>query len=182
MERQSVFKSLNPWPVRFVAAAIVQGAAIVALTAMLVIGSAFFMKPDVARVIAGGGAGTWFTFGYLIYIIIGVIGVAVSALFYQLLGTKISKVLGWMHLLLMNAGTTAAAGMMMYVGYMGGGAALPQAVGGSGFNPAQVHEIIAPFVEPIGASILVTLLGVLSGGVGYLVAYRREHGARSATH
>lgn len=32
--------------------------------------------------IAGGGAGTWFTFGNVIYIV-GVIGVAVSSLFYH---------------------------------------------------------------------------------------------------
>ena len=33
--------------------------------------------------IAGGGAGTLFTFGYVIYIVVGVIGVAVSSLFYH---------------------------------------------------------------------------------------------------
>lgn len=172
--RQSVIGSQNPWSRRFMVAAIVQGAGIVGLTAALVIGSIFFMKPDVARVIAAGGVGTWFTFGYLIYIAVGVIGVAVSALFYHLLGPiKTSNVLGWMHLALMNVGTTAAAGMMMYVGYIGGAAALPQTVGGKGLPTPQVHEIIAPYVEPIGASILVILIGVLAGGVGYLVATRR---------
>jgi hypothetical protein len=172
--RQSVIGSQNPWSGRFMVAAIVQGAGIVALTATLVIGSIFFMKPDVARVIAAGGVGTWFTFGYLIYIAVGVIGVAVSALFYHLLGTtKTSSVLGWMHLVFMNVGTTAAAGMMMYVGYIGGAASLPQAVGGRGLPTSQVHELIAPFVEPIGASILVILVGVLAGGAGYLIANRR---------
>lgn len=168
-----MFRSLNPWSRRFMVAAIIQGAGVVALTAALVIGSTFFMKPDIARVIAAGGAGTWFTFGYLIYIAVGVIGVAVSALFYHLLYVKISRALGWAHLILMNVGTSAAAGMMMYAGYIGGAAALPQAVGGAGLGQAQVHELIAPFVEPIGASILVILAGVLAGGVGYLMAYRK---------
>jgi hypothetical protein len=48
----------------------------------------FGSKPDILfknRVIASGGAGTWFTFGYLIYIVVGVIGVAVSAIFYHYL-------------------------------------------------------------------------------------------------
>lgn len=166
--------SLNGWPCRFMSAAIIQGAALVALTAILVIGSVSFMQPDVARVIAGGGPGTWFTFGYLVYIAVGVVGVAVSALFYHLLGTrKISSVLGWTHLILMNAGIAAAAGMMMYAGYAGGAAALPTAAGGQGLDSAHVHEIIAPYVQPIGVSILVVLVGVVAGGAGYLKAYRR---------
>jgi hypothetical protein len=36
-------------------------------------------------VIAAGGAGTWFTFGYVMYVVVGVIGVAVSAIFYYYL-------------------------------------------------------------------------------------------------
>jgi hypothetical protein len=42
-----------------------------------------FLKPEISRVIAFGGAGTWFTFGYVVYIVLGVIGVAVSAIFYH---------------------------------------------------------------------------------------------------
>ena len=173
MERQSLFRSANPWPSKFMAAAIIQGAGMVVLTAALVIGSTVFMKPDIARVIAAGGAGTWFTFGYLIYIVVGVVGVAVSGLFYHLLGVRISNALGWAHLVLMNVGTSAAAGMMMYAGYMGGAAALPQAVGGGGLGPSEIHKLIVPLVEPIGASILVILAGVLAGGAGYLIAYRK---------
>lgn len=175
MERPHTIAT-NTWSARFMTAAIVQGAAIVALTAVLVLGQTSFMKPEVSRVIAAGGAGTWFTFGFVIYMLVGVIGVAVSALFYQSLGNRISRVLGWLHLVLMNAGVTAAAGMMMYAGYIGGAAALPEAVGGAGFNQGQVHELIAPFVEPIGAAILALLAGVLAGGIGYLMAYRRSSG------
>ena len=166
--------SLNCWPGRFMFAAIVQGGALVILTAILVIGSVSFMQPDVARVIAGGGVGTWFTFGYLTYMAVGVIAVAVSALFYHLLGArKIPGILAWIHLVLMNIGIAAAAGMMMYAGYAGGAAALPAAVGGRGLDAAHVHEIIAPYVGPIGGSILVVLVGVVAGGAGYLKAYRR---------
>lgn len=66
------------------AAAIVQGAIVVGLTVFLMLGQISIIKPEVSRVIAGGGAGTWFTLGYFIYIIVGVIGVAVSSLFYHL--------------------------------------------------------------------------------------------------
>jgi hypothetical protein len=173
MEGNTPFGSISTWSGRFMMAAIVQGAVLVTLTAILVLGSISFMTPSVSRVIAGGGAGTWFTFGYLIYISVGVIGVAVSALFYHLLAAKIASAFGWAHLILMNVGASASAGMMMYVGYIGGAAALPQSVGGGGLDTANVHELISPFVDPIGASILVLLVGVLAGGAGYLMAYTR---------
>jgi hypothetical protein len=37
--------------------------------------------------------------------------------------------LAWIHLLLMNFGTAAAMGMLMYAGYIGGAAMLPENVG-----------------------------------------------------
>lgn len=57
----------------------------------------------------------------------------------------------------MNVGTVATMGMLMYAGYIGGAAMLPEDVGGKGFNPAQVHGIIALFMEPISISILMLM-------------------------
>jgi putative flippase GtrA len=176
---------LNIWTKRFIAAAIIQGAIIVALTIFLVLSQISLLKPEVSRVIASGGAGTWFTFGYLIYIIVGVIGVAVSAVFYHIayhLGkqryyrtNRIVQGLAWSHLFLMNIGIVAAAGMLMYAGYAAGAAMLPESVGGKGFDNAQAHEILAPFVEPISAAILVLGLGVILGGIGFLLANYHEY-------
>ncbi len=113
------------WAKRFMAAAMVQGAVVAGLTAFLVLGQIAF-KPEISRVIAAGGAGTWFTFGYIMYIIVGVMGVAVSALFYHylenVLGRRMSRIanaLAWVHHVLMNAGTVAAMGLLMYAGYLG---------------------------------------------------------------
>jgi hypothetical protein len=61
------------WIKRFIGA-IIQGAIIVGLTAFLVLSQISILKPEVSRVIAAGGAGTWFTFGYITYIVVGVIG------------------------------------------------------------------------------------------------------------
>jgi hypothetical protein len=166
----------NRWARRFMAAAIIQGAVIVALTVFLVLGQISILKPEVSRVIASGSAGTWFTFGYLVYVVVGVIGVAVSSAFYHYLAgsfTRAASALAWIHLILMNVGTTAAAGMMMYAGYHGGAAMLPTAIGGRGFDAQQAHSIMAPFVEPIAVSILAILAGVVAGGAGFLVAYRK---------
>lgn len=173
----------NVWARRFMAAAIIQGAIIVALTVFLILGQVSILKPEVSRVIASGGAGTWFTFGYLSYIVVGVIGVAVSSAFYHYLAgsfTRVASVLAWVHLILMNVGTSTAAGMMMYAGYQGGAAMLPTAIGGRGFDAQQAHSIMAPFVEPIAGSILAILAGVIAGGAGFLIAYRKEQRSSEA--
>jgi hypothetical protein len=96
------------WTNRFIYAAIIQGAIIVGLTIFLIFSQISFLKPEITRVIAAGGAGTWFTFGYVMYVVVGVIGVAVSAIFYYYLekilakpyDKRLTKVLAWTHLLL----------------------------------------------------------------------------------
>jgi hypothetical protein len=106
----------------------------------------------------------------------------VSALFYYYLenivkaqfNSKVSRSLTWMHLMLMNVGTTTGMGLMMIAGYLGGAAMLPINVGGKGFNAIQAHEILAPFVEPISVAILVLLAGVIAGGVAFLIGYRSK--------
>lgn len=45
-----------PWTKRFIAAAIIQGAIIVALTAFLVLSQISLLKPEISRAIAAGGA------------------------------------------------------------------------------------------------------------------------------
>jgi hypothetical protein len=159
------------------AAAIIQGAVVVGLTVFLVLGQISILKPEVSRVIAYGGAEAWFTFGYLSYILVDVIGVAVSSISYHYLVlsfTRSRNALAWIHLLLMNIGTNAASGMMMYAGYHGGAAMLPIAIIGRGFDAQQAHNIMSPFVEPIGLSILLILAGVVVGEVVFLLGYRSE--------
>ena len=80
----------------------------------------------------------------------------------------------------MNAGTTAATGMLMYVGYVSGAAMLPVSIGGKGFNQGQAHQILSPFVEPISIAILILLLGVLLGGIGFLLIYKSKRTGNNA--
>jgi hypothetical protein len=65
-------------------------------------------------------------------------------------------------------------GMLMYAGYLGGAAMLPENVGGQGFNAWQAHQIMAPFIEPISIAIIILLLGIILGGVGFLLTYNRK--------
>ncbi|MDN5869054.1 MAG: hypothetical protein L0H55_16845 [Candidatus Nitrosocosmicus sp.] len=171
------------WTRRFIAAAIVQGAIIVGLTVFIILGEISVLEPGVSRVIAAGGAGTWFTLGYVMYIVVGVIGVAVSSLFYLYIERVLKKrykdhkgarIVAWIHLILMNIGATIAMGMLMLAGYRGGAAMLPTSVGGLGLDAGQAHEILAPFTEPIAVAILVLIFGIICGGIGFLMVNRKK--------
>jgi len=90
--------------------------------------------------------------------------------------SKIAKGLAWCHLLLMNIGIAAVGGMLMYAGYAAGAAMLPEEDGGKGFDNAQAHEILAPFVEPVSAATLALMTGVILGGIGFLLANYHKNG------
>jgi hypothetical protein len=47
-------------------------------------------------------------------------------------------------------------------------------VGGKGFNAGQAHEILAPFIEPISVAIMILLLGIIPGGLGFLLTCDRK--------
>lgn len=165
---------VSRWSNRFIWAAIVQGLIATLVTVPIVLP---WVKPSVAMVIAGGSAGTWFTVGYLAYIMVGVIGVAVTALFYHHFEVDMDKpykgvanYLAWVHFALMNVGVAIAAGLLMYGGYFGGGAMLPISEGGLGWSAGQVHVgILAGLVDPIGYAIIVAGAGVLAGGLGFVI-------------
>ena len=70
----------SKWANRFVIAAIIQGALAAALTSYLLYQGVWGF-PAASRIVAGGGAGTWLTVGYLVYIVLGPISAAVTALF-----------------------------------------------------------------------------------------------------
>ena len=172
----------SKWASRFMVAAIVQGLLATLLTLYFVLGQATgFLKPAFSRVIAAGGAGNWFTVGYLSYLIVGVIGVAVTALFYHyievVLGREyrgFSNILAWLHLILMNVGVLGATWIMIYGGYAGGAAMLPPEVGGLGWTGKQVHEhILGPLPIPITVFIVILAAGVMLGGLGYVVNWKR---------
>lgn len=172
--------TIGNWSSRFMIAAIIQGLLVTILTLAIVIGQ-MYVKPEVSRIIAFGSAGMWFTIGYIMYIVVGVIGVAVSALFYHYLEHTLTAVyrgiagyLAWAHLILMNVGIIGATWLMMYGGYEAAKVMLPVNVGGLGLTAAEAHEVLAPLVMPIAAFIMVLVAGVVLGGIGFMVTYRNS--------
>jgi hypothetical protein len=52
---------------------------------------------------------------------------------------------------------------------------MPTAEGGGGLTVLQVHEqILVNYVNPIGFLLAVTSVGVLAGGLGFLITYFRK--------
>jgi hypothetical protein len=169
----------SKWSNRFIWAAIIQGLAAVLITVPIVLP---WQSPSVSRVIAAGGAGTWFTVGYVLYITVGVMGVALTALFYHHFEvvqgkpyTGVRNYMAWVHLILMNVGVAAVTFILMYGGYVAGGNMLPASSGGLGWTATQAHELLlGPLVNPAGYALIATGIGVLSGGLGFVVTYFRK--------
>lgn len=173
------------WTGRFIWAAVIQGFLATMITLLVldplqyITGHGSYFSP--ARVIAGNGAGTWFFAGYISYLVIGVIAMAVTAIFYFYIeGVKgkiysgFTNVLAWGHLLFMNIGITISMFLMMWGGYIAGWASVPVAAGGGGLNAGQIHEqILGNLTEPIGAFILLAAIGALLGGLGYILRSRK---------
>ncbi len=124
----------------------------------------------------------WLTIGYMMYIILGPIAIAVTALFYQHLETGLqtaytgwTRLMAWGHILLMNIGVVGATWLMMNAGFLGGSAAQPVSQGGLGWTSLQVHANIMQYYPPyIAAFIAIAIAGAFLGGVGYIIIWRRS--------
>lgn len=173
----------SKWANRFVFAAVVQGLLALGLTAHLLY-QATFGVPAVSKIVAGGSAGTWLTVGYLGYLILGLVGTAVTASIYRHLEyyqnkpfTGKTNLFGWAHLVLWNVGVTASTWLMMYAGYMGGKAAMAVSQGGLGYSGDKaglVHSLVMQYYPPyIAALMAVALVGAFLGIVGYLLVWAR---------
>jgi hypothetical protein len=130
-----------------------------------------------SRIVAGGSAGTWLLVGFSGYLIVGVLAVGLSALFYHYIEvirgqryTGANQALAWAHLILLNVGALGGSWLMILAGYVGGSHLLssqtpPPAVYG------EVHEMIAGYILPIAAFMVIGVVGVLLGGLGYVRAW-----------
>lgn len=164
----------------FIYAAIAQGAIAVAVTFLGAFGDTLGILPyAVARVIAGGGPGTWFVMGYIVYLIVGVVAMAVTSLFYFYIENVqgkpykgAAKVLAWIHLVLSNLGVVGGSLAAMWGGYWAAQRIAPTAQGGLGAPAAEAHLVLVTVQNPIAGFIALALLGFFAGGLGYLVALR----------
>lgn len=171
------------WAGRWVKAAVVQGAIAAIVTVLMIQPLSYFnITPyfNPGMVIAGGGGGTWLFTGYILYLVVGVIGVAATAgvyLYFEgILGrvySGFSNVLAWGQFVLMNVGVAGSMLLMMYGGYLAGWAGAAKSSGGLGYSNYQIHTTyLVHFEDPIGALALVAVLGLVIGGLGFVLKSR----------
>jgi len=135
-----------------------------------------------SKVIAGGGGGTWMFTGYVLFLIVGVVATAVTAVFYSYIEGTMGKVysgltnyLAWAHVIFMNIGVAGSMILMMWGGYLAGWAGAAVASGGLGYTDYQIHvTYLGQLVNPIGALVMLAALGAVLGGLGFIIASRKK--------
>jgi hypothetical protein len=172
------------WSKRFMWAAMVQGsiaAVITILLAVVLVGLPSVVAGLVATILANPAAGfveLAALFGFFaMYIVVGVLGTALTALLYQHVEVVMEKtyegtanMFAWVHFLLMNIGVAGATWPMIYAGFWGDIALGPPSQGGLGWTLDQVAaQILAQFLMPVGLGLLVTGIGALAGIIGFLI-------------
>ncbi|MEK6986893.1 MAG: hypothetical protein AABX97_02220 [Candidatus Thermoplasmatota archaeon] len=177
----------STWVVRFMGVTFILGGIAWLIITLLVLGNVlagleppnYALGPASSRIVAGGGAGMWFVMGILSYLIVGIAGLGLSALFFQHLEASLGAPLSgwrnaaaWIHLLLGGIGAAAASLLMTYGGYQAGIAALDPKYGGGGQTGLWIHtNVLGPLVVPIAALMGVALVGYLIGGLGIVTAW-----------
>ena len=174
------------WASRFIWAAVIQGLILTIVTIFVLDPLQYFTgTPDYfspAKVIAGGSGGTWFFTGYICYLAVGVVAVAVTAIFYFYIEGVKGKVykgwtnfLAWGHLIFMNVGVAASMLLMIWGGYMAGYGLASTGSGGLGLTALQVHvQYLGQLEDPIGGFILLACIGAIMGGLGYILRSRAK--------
>jgi len=175
------------WAGRFIGATFLLGAAAWLIITVLVVGNVlsglsppnYSLGPASSRIVAGGGAGTWFVMGLLSFLLIGIVGLGLSALFYHHLEVTMGRPLrGWrnlaalVHLFVGGLGGAVASLVMAWSGYQAGVAGLSTQSGGGGQTGLWIHEnILGPIVPWIAGLMAVALVGYLIGGIGITTAW-----------
>ena len=168
------------WSNRFIIAAIVQGAVITGLMLAFVAAQTLPYGINVIEFLSLSfeGPAKWIFLGYIFYMIL-VVATAVSAVFYNHLeismGRKIRgfrSVLAWVHLVGMNVGGAAATITMIFAGLAGSGV-LGLILGGS--DSLQPNTaIMDQFIAPIATFMGMLSIGMISGGLAYVMTYLRK--------
>jgi hypothetical protein len=175
----------SKWASRFIWAAVAQGLVAAIVTLLIVepqsyLGVNSYFSP--ARVIAGGGGGTWMFTGYILYLVVGVVAVAVTSMIYfyieSLLGKAyhgLTNLLAWGHYVFMNVGVAGSMLLMIYGGYIAGYDATAVSGGGLGYTDLQIHVTDLGRLELwIGALVLVATIGAILGGLGFVIRSRQK--------
>lgn len=169
----------SKWANRFIIAAILQGGVITIMAIVIVVIQMTYTQVNIIQYLSLSFEGTakWFFLGIIFYLII-VLAVAVSALFYSHLEitlkkkfSKVSNALAAIHLIGMNVGGAGAMITMAFAGLAGTGLLTIFTEGKIG---PKYPAIMDSFIEPIGGFIAILAFGVICGGIGFVLAFRSK--------
>lgn len=173
----------SKWAGRFTWTAIIQGAIVALLTAMLAAfvattGYPLLLVETVLSIPQIGFSEITALAGLGLYLVVGVIGTGLTGHFYHHFEIragkpyegKVTNGLAWTHLVLMNVGVAATSMLMIYAGYLGDIAVGEKEAGGFGMTIEQVsQQILNPFIVPVSSMLLITVVGAVSGGAGFII-------------
>ena len=167
------------WVDRFIIAAIIQGAIITVMALVIVGVQMTYTNVNIMQYLSLSFEGTakWFFLGIVFHLIV-IIAVAVTALFYShleiTLKKKFSKTSNWLagiHLIGMNVGGAGAMMIMTFAGLAGTGLL---SIFSEGKLGPKYPAIMDSFIEPIGGFISLLAVGVMCGGLCFILAYRSK--------
>lgn len=167
------------WGNRFIIAAIIQGGIITAIALVVVGIQVTFTQVNVMQFLSLSfeGPAKWFFLGTIFYLIL-MVAVAVTAVFYNHLEINLNRkfsgairVLSWIHIIGMNVGGTGATMLMIFAGLAGSGVLSIFSEGRFGKENVAIMD---SFVPAIGSFIGILAIGVICGGMGYILAYKKK--------
>ena len=167
------------WVDKFIIAAIIQGAIVTIMALVIVTIQMMHNEINIIQYLSLSFEGTakWFFLGIIFHLII-IVAVAVTALFYSHLEitlkkkfSKKSNILAAIHLIGMNVGGAGSMMIMTYAGLAGTGLLTIFSEGKLG---PKYPAIMDSFTEPIGGFIALLAIGVMCGGMGFVLAYKNS--------
>jgi len=167
------------WVDRFIIAAIIQGGVITVMSLFVVGIQMIYTQVNIIQYLSLSFDGTakWFFLGIIFHLIV-VIAVAVTALFYSHIEitlkkkfSKTSTILASIHLIGMNVGGAGAMMIMTFAGLAGTGLL---SVFSEGKIGPKYPAIMDSFIEPLGGFITFLAIGVICGGFCFVLAYRNN--------
>jgi hypothetical protein len=174
----------SKWAARFTWAAIIQGAIAALLTAMLAAfaattGYPILLVETMLSIPQVGFSEITALAGLGLYLVVGVIGSGLTAQFFHHFEIRTGKPykgritngLAWIHIVLMNFGVAATSIFMIYAGYLGDIAVSETESGGFGGMTIEQtsKQILNPFIVPVSSLLLITVIGAVAGGAGFII-------------
>ncbi len=173
------------WGNRFIITAIIQGGIMTSLALTMVASQfVFAINFDMIQFLSLSfeGPAKWFFLGIVFYLIF-IVAIAVTAIFYIHLEINLRRqisgllnVLAWIHLIGMNIGGPLTTLLMIFAGLSGSGVL---SVFTEGKISPQNIDVLNALTTPIALSIGILSIGVICGGLAYVLTYKKKKRKRS---